>query len=57
MFLAFYGKSEGNKCMSDPLTYYENKHKEFCSCFCSGQIYAGQNYIEIFKQSDPFLNP
>lgn len=48
--LARYSTSEGSKCVIDPLTYYETKHKDLCSCFCSGQLYAGQNYASQFKQ-------
>lgn len=45
-----YGNSEGSKCTNDPLTYYEKKSNDNCACFCSGQLYAGENYRNNLKQ-------
>ena len=50
VILVRYSNSEGSLCTQNPLTYYENKNTELCSCFCSGKLYAGQNYINNFKQ-------
>lgn len=50
VLLMQYARSQGSLCTQDPLTFYENKHKETCSCFCSGELYVGNNYAKEFTQ-------
>lgn len=50
VLLMQYARSEGSKCTIDPLTYYEIKTNDNCACYCSSQLYAGQNYKENFNQ-------
>ena len=50
LILVKYAGTQGAECVQNPLTYFENKVDDYCSCFCSGDLYAGQNYINNLKQ-------